>query len=326
MIAGPAVRVLVVDGQVSRAAALSAVLALDGWQVEVAADAAAAMAAIGRHAPDLVLADVELPGQGGVALCRQIKHTRATRLVPVVIVGRDAGAHRLAAFEAGADEVLAAPLDIEHLRARVRALARVKRFTDELDSAESVILSLARTVEARDPYTEGHCERLAAYAAALGAALGLADDDLAALRRGGYLHDVGKIGIADAVLLKGGQLTASEYDAVKQHPAIGERLLGDLRTLAPLRSIIRHHHERLDGSGYPDRLGGAEVPLLAHVVSIVDAYDAMVTERPYRSARSKEVACAELRADAARGVISRDLVETFIARVVGEPRVSAGPT
>lgn len=170
-------------------------------------------------------------------------------------------------------------------------------------------------------YTEGHCERLASYAVTLGAALGLSDEDLEALRRGGYLHDVGKIGIPDAVLLKAGRLTVAEYDLIKAHPVIGDRLLGDLRSLAPVRPIVRHHHERLDGSGYPDGLKGDEIPLLAHVVAIVDAYDAMTTERPYRPARTPAKACDELRADAARGRMSRDLVEAFVSLVEGR-----GPT
>ena len=204
------------------------------------------------------------------------------------------------------------------------SLTRLKRYTDELDSAESVIVSLALTIEARDPYTEGHCDRLAKYAVSLGAALGLGSDDLAALKRGAFLHDVGKIGIPDSLLLKAQPLTPDEYAAIKQHPEIGERLLGDLRSLALVRPIVRHHHERLDGSGYPDGLRGADVPLLAHIVSIVDAYDAMTTMRPYRQAISRTAAIAELRRDVARGRMSRDLVEMFVAVLEGRQFVGQG--
>src|SRR5262249_55666307 len=152
-----------------------------------------------------------------------------------------------------------------------------------------------------DSYTEGHCERLANYAQALGSALGLPQSDLEALRRGGYLHDVGKIAIPDAILLKQARLTREEVDVMKQHTVIGETLCGQLRSLRPVRQIVRHHHERLDGSGYPDGLRGDDIPLLAQIISVVDAFDAMTTTRPYRSALTIARACDELRADVARG-------------------------
>jgi putative two-component system response regulator len=202
---------------------------------------------------------------------------------------------------------------VEELRARVRSLLRLKRYTDDLDSAESIILSLALIIEARDSYTGGHCQRLAGYATALGESLSLGNDDLDALHRGGYLHDIGKIAVADTVLQKAGQLTAAEFEAMKLHTIIGERLCGNLRTLVPVRSIVRHHHERLDGTGYPDGLAGDQVPLLAQIVSIADAYDAITTTRPYRAALSPERAYDELSRDAAAGVRRQDLVEAFIA-------------
>lgn len=318
MLNGPAgQRVLVVDDE-SQCSRLLVGLLTPEFHVDVAGDGEAALTAINLAPPDIVLLDVGLPGMNGVDVCRVIKRAAPTRLIPVVLVtGTGGREHRLAGIDAGADDFLLKPFDTEQLQARVRSLTRLKRFTDELDSAESVIMSLALTVEARDPYTEGHCERLANYAVALGAALGLSDDDLAALKRGGFLHDVGKIGISDALLLKGDRLTPVEYEQVKLHPVIGERLLGDLRSLVAVRPIVRHHHERLDGSGYPDGLRGAEVPLLAHVVSIVDAFDAMTTPRPYRRAMNHRDACAELRADVARGTMSRDLVEMFVAVLEG---------
>ncbi|MFA5907718.1 MAG: HD domain-containing phosphohydrolase [Vicinamibacterales bacterium] len=324
MLNGPAgQRVLVVDDE-SQCSRLLVGLLTPEFQVDVASDGEAALTAINLAPPDIVLLDVGLPGMNGIDVCRVIKRAAPTRLIPVVLVtGTGGREHRLAGIDAGADDFLLKPFDTEQLTARVRSLTRLKRFTDELDSAESVIMSLALTVEARDPYTEGHCERLAAYAVALGAALGLGDDDLGALKRGGFLHDVGKIGISDALLLKGDRLTPIEYEQVKRHPVIGERLLGDLRSLAAVRPIVRHHHERLDGSGYPDGLRGAEVPLLAHVVSIVDAFDAMTTPRPYRQPVSHRAAFAELRADVARGTMSRDLVEMFAAVLEGRRSTDA---
>jgi putative two-component system response regulator len=211
------------------------------------------------------------------------------------------------------------------LRARARSLIRLKRFTDELDTAEAMILSLGRTIESRDRYTAGHCERLAYYATALGERLDLSADDILALRRGAYLHDVGKVALPDTVLSKPGPLTPGERVVMQQHPVVGDSLCGDLRLLRPVRPIVRHHHERLDGSGYPDHLVGDAVPKLAQIMGVVDVFDALTTDRVYRPKLSVEEACAELRREAALGWRDPYLVDQFIrlyesgALVVGEP-------
>jgi putative two-component system response regulator len=187
-------------------------------------------------------------------------------------------------------------------------------------------MSLALTIEARDPYTEGHCIRLASYATALGVELGLSEEDLAALHRGGFLHDVGKVGIPDAVLHKPARLTPAEFTSMKRHTVIGDRLCGELRSLRSVRPIVRHHHERLDGTGYPDGLKGDDIPLLAQIMSIVDIYDALTTERPYKSASTPEEAFEALTAEVENGWRRCDLVSTFIemARRGHLPRGWAG--
>jgi cyclic di-GMP phosphodiesterase len=190
---------------------------------------------------------------------------------------------------------------------------RLKEYTDDLESAEAILKSLALTIDARDPYTDGHCERLSKFAVALGTSLGLPKEELSALDRGGYLHDIGKVGIPDAVLLKPTKLTTQEFELIKQHTVIGDRLCGELRSLRLVRKIVRHHHEALDGSGYPDGLSGDQVPLLAQIVSIVDLYDAVTTSRPYRDALPPEHAYAELRNECARGRRDPRLVEAFIS-------------
>jgi len=220
---------------------------------------------------------------------------------------------RLAGINAGADDFLIKPIDPNELKARVRSLVHLKRFTDDLDSAESMILSLARTVEARDAHTSGHCERMASFAAAFGLALDLPTEDIAALHRGGYLHDVGKIGIPDAVLLKPGRLTPAEFEQVKRHTVIGDSLCGDLRLLRRVRPIVRHHHERLDGSGYPDGLAGDAIPLLAQITGIVDVFDALTSDRVYRKALSNAVACRVLLQETDRGWHRADLVARFVS-------------
>jgi putative two-component system response regulator len=247
-------------------------------------------------------------------LCRAIKSDTATRLTPVVLLtALSSATERIAGLEAGADDFVGKPFDAHELRARVRSLIRIKRCTDELDSAEGVIMSLALTIEARDRCTEGHCQRLASAAAALGAQIGLGADSLATLRRGGVLHDIGKVGIPDAILLKPGLLTAEEFEEMKAHTVIGDHLCSHLRLLEAVRPIVRHHHERLDGSGYPDALQGDAVPLLAQIIGIVDVFDALTTDRPYRAALPRERALAELRREVERGWRSRELVAEFTA-------------
>ena len=197
----------------------------------------------------------------GLEVCRRLKADPATRLTPVVMVtGQTDLNDRLRGIEAGADEFLSKPVHPQELRVRVRSLSRVKHLIDALDSAEAAFVTLALTIEARDPSTNGHCERLALHAVRLGRALGLGDEDLDALHRGGYLHDVGKVGVPDSVLLKPGPLTQDEFDLMKKHPVIGDSLCAPLQSLRRVRPIVRGHHERLDGSGYPDALRGDEVP------------------------------------------------------------------
>ena len=306
--------ILAVDDQPSNLTLVTQMLEAEGHVVRTASTGLTALEAIDRQPPDLILLDVGLPDINGFEVCRRLKQNPLTRLIPVVIVtGMNSREHRIEGITAGADDFLGKPFDSGELRARVGSLLRLKRYTDDLESAESVILSLALTVEARDPYTDGHCQRLAEYASSLGRALGLSNEEVGALHRGGYLHDVGKIGIADAILQKPTALNAAEYAAMKAHTVIGDRLCGNLRSLALVRPIVRHHHELLNGAGYPDGLVGDRIPLLAQIVGVVDAYDAMTTSRPYRAALSIEQAHAELRRDVARGWRRRDLVEAFIA-------------
>jgi putative two-component system response regulator len=309
-----ATRLLVVDDVPQNRTLLERMLTAEGYSVTSAADGAIGLRMVETEAPDLIVSDIDMPNLNGIEFCRRVKDNPATRLVPfILITGLADRVNRIAGIEAGADDFLGKPFDSQELKARVRSLLRLKRYTDELDSAESVILSLALTVEARDPYTRGHCQRLAAYATLIGERIGASDEQLSALYRGGYLHDVGKIGIPDALLFKPSALTADEYDVLKRHTVIGDRLCGDLRALSLVRPIVRHHHERLDGSGYPDGLRGDEVPLLAQIISIVDEYDAITTSRPYRQAFPPERAFDELEKDVRSGLLNPDLVEIFKA-------------
>jgi cyclic di-GMP phosphodiesterase len=305
--------ILVVDDLEPNREVLRKSLMREGYDVRTTCDGAAALEIVSLSPPDVILSDVMMPGVDGFELCRRLKADRATRLIPIVLVtALSDREHRIEGIKAGADDFLSKPVDTHELSARVQSLLRLKRFTDDLDSAESVILSLALTVEARDASTSGHCERMAKYAAAFGAFLGVSDDEVAALHRGGYLHDVGKVGVPDAVLLKPGKLTEDEFGIMKQHTTIGDALCGDLRILRPVRPIIRSHHERADGSGYPDGLCGNDIPLLAQITGVVDVFDALTTERVYRRALPVETAIAELNAEAQRGWRQPGLVQAFI--------------
>jgi putative two-component system response regulator len=325
--------VLVADDVQANVDLLTGLLTRDGYTVHAALNGAAAFELVQRERPDLVLSDVLMPEMNGFELCRRIKEDPGTRLTPVVLVtSLGEREDRIEGINAGADDFLTKPVNAHELRARVRSLVRLKRYTDDLDCAESVILSLGLTVEARDAYTNGHCQRMSAYAAAFGVHLDLSDDEVAALHRGGYLHDVGKVGIPDAILAKPAPLTPEEYAVMKRHTIIGDSLCGSLRLLRLVRPIVRHHHERWDGSGYPDGLRGDQIPLLAQLTGIVDVYDALTTERVYRKPVSIDMAVSELRGEAERDWHRRDLVESFISLVrsgrlqkAAEPRPGPAP-
>jgi putative two-component system response regulator len=308
--------VLIVDDEPSVRMLFARLLAREGYQVDIAHDGLSALTAVARRPPDVVLLDVMMNGLDGFEICRRLKRDSRTRLTPIVLVtGLNAREQRIEGLEAGADDFLTKPVDTHELLVRVRSLVRTKRYTDDLDSAASIIMTLAQMIEGRDEHTEGHCYRMANYATALGRRLGLNSDDLQALYRGGFLHDIGMLAIPDSVLRKAGPLEPEEYEMIKSHTTIGESLVGNLRSLQAVRPIVRHHHERFDGSGYPDGLRGDQIPLLAQIMGLVDAYDAISSHRPYQRAKSVEESIDLLRAQGTRGWRRQELVDEFVALV-----------
>ncbi len=321
--------VLVVDDNAQNVELLTALMRAEGYKVVAAADGLEALAQVAASPPDLILLDIMMPKLDGYAVCRRLKQEAPTRLVPIVLLtALGAEEARIRGIEAGADDFITKPFSRAELKARVRSLLRLKAFTDELEHAEAMLLTLGRTVEARDPYTQGHCERLAAYSVALGQKLGLPPEELTALDRGGVLHDLGKIGIPDAILLKPGGLSEAERARMCEHPVIGERICLPLRLLKRVLPIIRHHHERWDGSGYPDGLAGEAIPLTARILQVVDIFDALRTVRPYKPALSLTTACDALRDEVARGWRDPGVVGPFIELVelpeAPEPAEGAG--
>src|SRR5215813_6781236 len=316
-------RILVVDDNRQNALLTRELLRTDGYDVMTAENAARAETLIREQMPDLILLDVVMPGKSGIELCRQLKNDPETRLIPIVMVtGLTDRDDKIRAIEAGADDFLNKPIFPEELFARVKSLLKLKEFTDELETAESVLCTLGLSVESRDPYTEGHCERLAENASNLGRHLHLEEDEITALRRGGYLHDLGKIAVPDEILKKGANLTAEEWAVMKRHPLTGENICRPLRSLRLVLPIIRNHHEHFNGSGYPDALSGEEIPLLARILQVVDVYDALRTARPYKPALSHDEAAITMRDEARSGLWDEELVAQFFSMLEKQKQVA----
>ena len=314
-----------VDDQPSVAGLMSQLLAIRGYDVITASNAEQAEAEVRQRAPDLILSDVMMPGKSGYDLCRTLKEDPVTRLIPfVLITGLSDSNDKLRGIEAGADDFLNKPVLAEELIARVKSLLRLKEFTDELETADSVLCTLGLIVEGRDPYTEGHCERLALRAADLGRHLGMDEDSIIALRRGGYLHDLGKIAVPDDILKKGPDdpLTPEEWNVIKQHPITGETICRPLRSLRLVLPIIRYHHEHSDGSGYPDGLVAANIPVLPRILQVVDVYDALRTARSYKPALTHDEAAQTMREEARRGLWDAELVAEYFAMLEQQRQVA----
>ncbi|MBE9010739.1 two-component system response regulator [Pseudanabaenaceae cyanobacterium LEGE 13415] len=305
-------KILVVDDHPSSRMTAVALLSVEGYDVVEAESGAAALSQLHETNPDLILLDVMMPGMDGYEVCRRLKQDEHTRLTPIVfITALDDRRSRLRGIEAGGDDFLTKPFDQLELSARVKSLIRQKRLNEDLDHAEKVLFSIARTVESRDPNTGDHCERLVMRGKAFGEFLGLTRSQIRDLMWGGYLHDIGKVGIPDDVLLKRGRLTPEEFQIMKEHVLIGEKICQPLRTMRGVVPIIRHHHERWDGSGYPDGLEGDRIPFLAQVFQVIDIYDALTSERPYKKAFPAEEALRIIAEETKQGWRNPALIEEF---------------
>ena len=304
--------ILVADDQASNRELFSELLTVQGFRVVTASDGLEALDQLGRVATDLVLLDVMMPQLNGFKVCEKIKANPDTYLIPVILVtGLSDKENRIEGIRAGADDFLTRPVDRTELLARVRSLLKLKQRTDELECAEAVLFSLARSIEGKDPYTHGHCERLAEYSASLGEHLGLPEDQIIALRRAGVVHDIGKIAIPDSIILKPSSLTPDEWKLMREHPVVGERICAPLKSFRSVVPIIRHHHEKFDGSGYPDGLVGEAIPITARVLQVADVYDALTTVRPYKNALSTADALQTMKQEVAKGWWDRHIFDEF---------------
>ena len=305
--------ILVVEDEPALRETLVEALGLIGYSVISAASGRAALDLMEITPPDAVLTDVRMDGLSGVELCRAIKADPRFQLTPVVILtaGADLDS-RIAGLAAGADDFFPKPVNLLELRTRLGVLLRVKGLVDDLERAEQIIESLSMTIEARDPYTAGHCVRIARYAVGLGRALGLDGATLKALRLAGFLHDLGKIAIPDGILLKPGPLDAAEREVIRRHPLVGAELVGGMRTLDAVRPLMRHHHERMDGSGYPDGLRGDAIPVGARILAVADVFDALRTARPYKQPLSQDAALAIMRRETDAGAWDPRVVTALV--------------
>jgi cyclic di-GMP phosphodiesterase len=275
--------ILIVDDNPATVELLKQQLKPYQYTIETASDGDVALEKVRQNPPDLVLLDLMMPRISGFEICDRLKNDKATQFIPIIVItALSEQSDKLKAIELGADDFLVKPINRVELTTRIKSLLRMKLMHDDLDTSESILFSLANALEAKDFYTAGHSERVAQLAMEIGRRMNLKAHDIEALRRGGLIHDIGKIAVKEAILLKPGRLTEEEMGHVRSHPKRGYEICEPLKSLEPCLPIIRSHHERIDGEGYPDGLRGNEIPLTARITAVADAYDAMTTDRPYR--------------------------------------------
>lgn len=321
-------KILLIEDDPQAVGILEPILVSKGFSVAVARDGVEGLEKVQLLNPDLLLLDLHMPRMDGIAVCRHLKSNPATRRTPIIMLTAMVDLEKkLEALDAGADDFVHKPYNSLELITRLKSLLRVKYLNEQLESAEDVLFSLARAIEAKDSYTQGHVERVSQLAVRLGRYLGFAEDDVDSLRKGGVLHDIGKIGVPDKILNKAGALTAEERAVIRQHPAQGAKICEKLKSLKGAIPVIEHHHERMDGTGYPHHLRGYEIPILARAMTIVDIYDALTTTRSYRKRLPHAVAIEILWEEANKGWWDKEILSEFIHMLEDDKKqsVEQGP-
>lgn len=307
------VNILVVDDNHSNVELLEALLSSRGYNILKAYNGEDALTLVETVRPHIVLLDVMMPHMDGYEVCRRLKGKDTTRFIPVIMLTALSDIDdKIKGIEAGADDFISKPFQRPELLARVKSLVRVKNLLEELEDARNVIFSLATVLDVNDPYTHGHSRRVSDIAVKLSGFLGLSPQEQNNIRDAGFLHDIGKIATDKDVLHKPGALNGKEYEHVKQHPVVGEKICSPLKFAKPLLPMIRSHHERFNGTGYPDGLAGADIPLGARIIGIVDLYDALTSARPYRRGMPQEVALEVMKLEAGKGYWDREILMPFV--------------
>jgi putative two-component system response regulator len=292
---------------------MEALFEKEGCRVLTARNAPEALQLTESSSPDLAILDVMMPGMNGYELCRRLKERYGARFFPVILVtSLTELENKIAGLEAGADDFISKPFKTIELMTRVRSLLKLKSLQEELDHSESIILTLAVALDAKDPYTKGHSERVGNLSSEFAAFIGMPEKEQALIKKAGIIHDIGKIGIGEDILHKKGPLSKDELLLIEQHVLIGEKICRPLHSLSAILPTIRHHHERWDGSGFPDGLKGEEIPVMARILFIIDSFDAMVSERPYRGAASVKEVLRRMEIERYSGQWDPVLLERFI--------------
>ncbi|MFH1653763.1 MAG: HD domain-containing phosphohydrolase [Pseudomonadota bacterium] len=306
-------QILIVDDNKVNVELLKSQLKPFSYNLDCAYDGEEALSKINESHPDLVLLDLMMPKISGFEICRSVKQNKKTQFIPIIVItALQELDDKIKAIELGADDFLVKPINRLELTTRIKSLLHLKSLHDDLDTSESILFSLVQALEAKDFYTKGHSERVAHLATEIGRIANLGDKELDYLHKGGLLHDIGKIGIKESILLKPGKLTPEEMAHIKSHPSRGYEICSPLKTLGPCLSIIRSHHERIDGEGYPDGLKGKDIPILAKITAVADSFDAMTTDRPYRRGMTEEAALKIFRNEIDSGQWDAEIVKLLI--------------
>lgn len=310
-------RILIVDDEPLNLKLLGALLTSAKYSVVMSSSGPEALKAVADSQFDLIILDVMMPGMNGFDVCRRLKAAENTRMLPVILLTALSDTEsRVKGIDAGADDFVTKPPIKVELLARVKSLIKIRKLNKNLTSIESVLFSLANTIDAKDPYTQGHISRVSSLAVSVGRSMGLSSDDIVALRYGGILHDIGKIGVSREILNKPGPLTDEELAIMKDHPIIGYNICKPLQNcLGPALEVIRFHHEKLDGSGYPDGRKGDGISMVARIMAVVDIYDALTTDRRYRRGMPKDKALEIIKKETREGKLDAAVV-THLTRLI----------
>jgi len=307
--------VLIVDDEYIGRETLQSVLEGEGYELEMAENGLQAIEKAKKLLPDVILLDVMMPGMTGFEVCQRIRNDPQIAEIPIIILtALDDRESLLNALKAGADDFISKPFDRYELRARLMGITRLNRYqkliqeraklreanTQLLSAYEATIEGWSHALDLRDRETEGHSRRVTQLTVKLAQALDMSDDEIMHIRRGSLLHDMGKIGIPDSILHKPDQLTDEEWTIMRKHPQLAYDMLYPIEYLRRALEIPLNHHEKWDGTGYPRGLKGEEIPIVARLFAVVDVWDALTSDRPYRPAWSQEEALTYIREQSGR--------------------------